>query len=127
MKIGSYGHVADRNRAKWVIYHNPDCSKSRDALYIFREKGIEPQIIEYLVTPPNKRELEEILVRLKVEAREIIRTKETGFAALGIDLNDRDQVLDAIVSNPRFLERPIVLGPDQAFIARPPEKLLEVL
>ncbi len=127
MKIGSYGHVANRDRSAWVLYHNPKCSKSREALQILRENGIEPTIIEYLITPLNRRDLDELLATLKVEAKEIIRTKEKLFTDLKIDENDRDQVLNAIIDHPELLERPIVIGKNGAIIARPPEKILDLL
>lgn len=114
-------------KGEWTIYHNPKCSKSRQALDLLRMNNVDPQIIEYMETPPNKRKLEEILGYLKVEPKEILRTKEGVFSELNLDLNDSNQVLQAIVDHPELLERPIICCGDKAVIGRPPEKVLELL
>lgn len=129
MKIGSYGYTSgDPNRGKtpWTIYHNPRCSKSRQALDLLRANSIDPQIIEYMDTPLLKWELENLLNVLKVEAKEIIRTKEDIFATLNIDLNDKNSILEAIAKHPELLERPIIVRGEKAVIGRPPERVLEL-
>jgi arsenate reductase len=130
MKIGSYGYTAEnpnRNKAPWVIYHNPRCSKSREALDLLRANRIDPQVVDYLETPLEKAELEQIFTMLKVEPKEMIRTKEEVFATLNVDLADKDSVLNAIIQHPKLLERPIIVHKGKALICRPPEKVLELM
>ncbi len=108
------------------IYHNPRCSKSREALSLIREQGIEPQIIEYLQTPLTKAELKTLVDVLGLRPREIIRSKEESFAALALNLDDDAAVLSALATHPELLERPIVLQGTKAILARPPEKVREL-
>lgn len=129
MKIGSYGYTAENtNRSKlpWTIYHNPRCSKSREALDLLRINDVDPNIVEYLVTPPKKHELLGLLQILQVKPREIIRTKEAIFSTLTVDLENAEQVIDAILKHPELLERPIVVHAGKAVIARPPDRVLEL-
>lgn len=112
-----------------TIYHNPRCSKSRQTLQLLTEHGMEPEVINYLDTPPTHAELERILQLLHLEPRELMRRKEEEYAGLGLDdpALSRSALIDAMVQHPRLIERPIVIRGKQAVIGRPPEKVLEIL
>ena len=111
------------------IYHNPRCSKSRQTLALLEEQGISPEIIHYLETPPSTDELKSILEKLKLPAREIMRSSEKIYKDL--ELNDQtlsqDALLAALNENPVLIERPIVVNGDKARIGRPPEAVLEII
>jgi arsenate reductase len=112
-----------------TIYHNPRCSKSRQALALLEVRGIEPRVIEYLKTPPDRATLAALLRKLGRPARDLVRSQEPEFKALGLDaphITD-DALLDALASHPRLLERPIVVVDRKARIGRPPEAVLEIL
>lgn len=111
------------------IYHNPRCSKSREALELLRERALNPEIVEYLKMPPDAAELGGILDLLGLEPRDLMRHKEPEYKALGLDdpALSRDQLIQAMVANPKLIERPIVIADGKAAIGRPPEKILEVL
>lgn len=111
------------------IYHNPKCSKSRATLQLLRDRGIEPDIIEYLDVPPDRRELELLLEWLGIGVRDLMRKKEPVYKQLGLDDPDLDDsaLLEAIIENPILMERPIVIANGKAAIGRPPEKVLEIL
>lgn len=108
------------------IYHNPRCSKSREALSLIQEQGIEPEVIEYLKTPPDASELKDLLKLLRLRPRDIMRTKDANFEALGLNLDDDKAVILALVQHPEFIERPIVVNGSTAIIARPSEKVREL-
>lgn len=110
------------------IYHNTRCSKSRCALDILEQKGIKPEIIEYLKNTPSKEELIELLAMLGMKLLELIRKNETIYKEKykGQDLTD-DQWIEAMLEHPILIERPIVVKDGKAIIARPAEKLLEFL
>jgi arsenate reductase len=110
------------------IYHNPRCSKSRATLELLRARGIEPEIIEYLKTPLATEALRELLGKLGLEPRDIVRTGEAEFKESGIDLSvaDDDTVLGLIADHPKVLQRPIVETERAARIGRPPEQILEL-
>lgn len=111
------------------IYHNPRCSKSRQALALLEEQGIDPQVILYMQTPPDHATLSELLQTLGMQARELMRTKESLYQELKLDnpeLTEADLV-QAMADYPRLIERPIVIKDGKAVVARPPEKLLELL
>jgi arsenate reductase len=115
-----------------TIYHNPRCSKSRGALAILQEKFSPKEITEirYLENPPNKSELESICEMLAVEPFAIIRTGEALFKELLLNKQDqrsRQEWIEIMVSNPKLIERPIVIYQNKAVIARPPEKVMEIL
>jgi arsenate reductase len=112
-----------------VIYHNPRCSKSRQTLALLTERDIEPQIVKYLETPPSHQELDSILRGLNMEPRELMRSKEAEYKALGLDDDtlSRDQLINAMISNPKLIERPIVVAGDQIALGRPPEAVLTIL
>lgn len=112
-----------------VIYHNPDCGTSRNALGLIREAGIEPHVIEYLKTPPSREMLTSLLARMGIPARALLREKGTPYADLGLDdpaLTD-DQLLDAMVAHPILMNRPVVVTPLGARLCRPSETVLELL
>jgi len=112
-----------------TIYHNPRCSKSRQTLQLLTERGIEARVVEYLKTPPGRKELQQILTLLKMQPRELLRKQEPIYKTLGLDddaLSDR-QLIGAMVENPVLIERPIVLANNKAAIGRPPEKVLEII
>lgn len=111
------------------IFHNPRCSKSRGALELLEERGIQPEIIRYLETPPSDAELKALLVKLGIGARQLLRTGEDEYKELDLAnpaLTD-DQLIDAMTQHPRLIERPIVIVGSKAVIGRPPEKVLEIL
>lgn len=112
-----------------TIYHNPRCSKSRQALALLREKGVEPRIVEYLRTPPDAETLKGILERLGMAPRELMRRKEAPYKELDLDNRGLDDaaLIQAMVDNPILIERPIILKGEKAVIGRPPEKALEIL
>ena len=110
------------------IWHNPRCSKSRSAVALLEEKGVEAEIVKYLETPPTKEELREMLKMLDISARELMRTKEDVYKALNLkEENDEDKLIDAMVSNPKLIERPIVIKNGKAAIGRPVENIIELL
>lgn len=111
-----------------TIFHNPRCSKSRQTLEIIKDKGIEPEIVEYLKTPPNAAEIERILTLLNKSPRKLMRTKESVYKELGLaDENDNNKLVTAMVNNPKLIERPIVIAKDKAVIGRPPEAVLDII
>lgn len=112
-----------------AIYYNPRCSKSRAALDLLRNRGIEPEIIEYLNHPPDKQSLQRLLALLGMEPRELMRKQETAYREAGLDdpSLDREQLIDAMVEHAILIERPIVVANGKAVIGRPPEKVLEIL
>ena len=110
-----------------TIYHNPRCNTSRKALALLRDQGIEPDIVEYLKTPPSAAELKTILGRLKMPAAKLLRRKEA--AAAGIDPRSlsEDALIAAMVRNPIVIDRPIVVAGGKAALGRPPQAVLGVL
>lgn len=113
----------------YTYYHNPRCSKSRQALTILNEHGIEPTIINYLETPPNKATLQKILSQLGISARQLLRKGEEEYKQLGLtdESLSEDALIDAMVKHPILIERPIVIVGNKAIIARPPEKVLTLI
>ena len=112
-----------------TIYHNPRCSKSRQTLELITENGHEPEVIEYLKTPPDAKTIKNLLKQLGITPRELIRTKEAVFDELklgGVELTD-EQLINAMVENPILIERPIVVRGNKARMGRPPEQVLEIL
>ncbi len=111
------------------IYHNPRCSKSRETLKLLQAQGIEPEIIEYLKTPPTEQELAEILDLLGLEPRDLMRKKEKEYKENGLDDESlsREQLIAAMAQFPRLIERPVVLANGKAAIGRPPENVLKIL
>jgi arsenate reductase len=112
-----------------TIYHNPRCSKSRQTLELLRQRGIEPEIIDYLKTPPSADTLRELLELLHMAPMELVRRKESEFGEAGLDrpqISD-DEIIEALALYPRLIERPIVVSEGKAAIGRPPERVLEIL
>jgi arsenate reductase len=111
------------------IYHNPRCSKSRQTLQLLQEQGIEPEVVEYLKTPPDKKTLKQILKMLGLEPRDLMRKKESEYKQNQLDDPNltREQLIDAMLAHPKLIERPIVIKDGKAAIGRPPEKVLEIL
>jgi arsenate reductase len=110
------------------IYHNPRCSKSRNTLALLEEQGVEAEVIKYLETPPNKEELKALLKMLGMGARELMRTKEDIYKELGLkDVEDEEALIEAMVANPKLIERPIVIKDAKAVIGRPIENVVELL
>lgn len=112
-----------------TIYHNPRCSKSRRTLELILEKGIEPDIIEYLKNPPAASTIERLLRLLNLEPRELMRKNETEYQAADLGNPDisRDALVEAMHRHPILIERPIVVSGDRARVGRPPEDVLEII
>ena len=112
-----------------TLYHNPRCSKSRSALELLRQHGIEPQVVEYLKTPPTAAELEGILNLLGMEPRQLMRKGEAVYKETGLDDPGLDHaaLVAAMAEHPILIERPIALGNGKAALGRPPENVLNVL
>jgi len=112
------------------IFHNPSCSKSRGALQILEERGVDANVVRYLDTPPDRATLERILDAIDDDATALVRTDDSAFRAAGLtkaDVQTRAQVIDALVAHPELMQRPVVFVGDRAVIARPSEKVLELL
>ena len=110
-----------------TIYHNPRCAKSRQALALLRDRGVEPTVVQYLKTPPSAPELSRILNLLAMKPRQLMRRKEAKEAGLDdADLSD-DALIEGMVANPIVIERPIVLSGGKAALGRPPEKVIDIL
>ncbi len=111
-----------------TIYHNPKCSKSRQTLQLLRDNGVEPEIVEYLKTPPDAKTLATLLGMLGLKPRELMRTKEQEYKAAGLaQVSDDAALIAAMVETPKLIERPIVVNGDKAALGRPPEQVLEIL
>lgn len=112
-----------------TIYHNPRCSKSRQALALLEEGGQAPQVIKYLDAPPDAQTLDKLLTQLGLEPQEIMRTGEDRYAELGLKGQQlsRQAAIQVLVENPILIERPIVVVGDRAVVARPPERVRELL
>jgi len=112
-----------------TIYHNPRCSKSRQTLALLQERGIEPVVIEYLKTPPDATTLKALLGKLKLSARELMRTKEAVYKENGLADPQLSEtaLIKAMVEHPVLIERPIVVNGNRAALGRPPENVLTIL
>jgi arsenate reductase len=123
------GNSASEASMTVTIYHNPNCSTSRNVLKALREGGYEPQVIEYLRTPPSRAKLKELLASMGLSLRDILRRSGTPYDELGLDdltLSD-DQLLDAIEKHPILIQRPIVVTEKGARLCRPMDRVNEVL
>ena len=112
-----------------IIYHNPDCGTSRNTLAMIRNAGIEPHVVEYLKTPPSRALLKQLIARMGISVRELLREKEASFAELRLGnpkLSD-DELLDAIVAHPILMQRPIVVAPNGVRLCRPSEQVVDLL
>jgi arsenate reductase len=112
-----------------VIYHNPACGTSRNTLALIRNAGIEPHVVEYLKSPPSHAQLQSLLRRMGIGARELLREKGTPYHELGLDDPglEEDALLDAMVSHPLLINRPIVVSPLGVALCRPSERVLDLL
>ena len=112
-----------------TLWHNPRCSKSRQALELLRARKVEPEIVEYLKSPPSLAELDRILKLLKLEPRALMRKQESVYKdlALSDESLDRHSLLQAMVEHPILIERPIAVGNGRAALGRPPENVLDVI
>ena len=112
-----------------TIYHNPQCGTSRNTLAMIRQSGEEPEVIEYLKTPPSRERLVELLAAMDMKPRQLLREKGTPYAELGLDdpkWSD-DELIDFMMAHPILINRPIVVTPLGAVLARPSEAVLKVL
>ncbi|KZS52412.1 arsenate reductase (glutaredoxin) [Rhizobium anhuiense] len=112
-----------------TIYHNPECGTSRNTLAMIQNTGIEPNVIEYLKSPPSREQLIKMIADAGLSVREAIREKGTPFAELGLDNPDLtdDQLLDAMLKDPILINRPFVVTPLGTRLSRPSELVLEIL
>ena len=111
-----------------TIYHNPRCSKSRQTLALLEERDLELRIVPYLESPPSKNELSDIVKMLGVPAADIVRTSEDEYKDCGLTANSSENdILDAILTMPKLMQRPIVVCGHQARLGRPPESVLKIL
>ncbi|ACM25979.1 arsenate reductase (glutaredoxin) [Rhizobium rhizogenes] len=112
-----------------IIYHHPDCGTSRNTVALIRNAGIEPHVIEYLKTTPSRAMLIQLIARMGIATRELLREKGTPYAELGLgdpSLTD-DQLLDAMMQHPILINRPIVVSPKGVKLCRPSEEVLDLL
>ncbi|WP_324733825.1 arsenate reductase (glutaredoxin) [Pseudomonas paeninsulae] len=112
-----------------TLYHNPRCSKSRGALQLLEERGLTPTIVRYLETPPSAAQLNDLLGKLGIGARQLLRSGEDEYRTLNLadpGLSEA-QLIEAMVAHPKLIERPILIVGSRAIIGRPPEKVLEIL
>ncbi|AFL49930.1 arsenate reductase [Sinorhizobium fredii] len=112
-----------------VIYHNPACGTSRNTLAMIRNAGVEPHVIEYLKTPPSRALLQQLIARMGLSARDLLREKGTPFAELGLSdpALTEEQLLDAMLEDPILINRPIVVSPLGVRLCRPSETVLDIL
>lgn len=112
----------------YVIYHNPRCSKSRNTLALLQEHGVEPEVVLYLETPPDTATLGALLQKLGRTPAELVRRGEAEYKELGLGKDSSDEeLLRAMASHPKLIERPIVVRGDRAVLGRPPENVLDLL
>jgi arsenate reductase len=112
-----------------TIFHNPQCSKSRGALGILNERGVDHDVVEYLKAPPDRATLARILTLLGGPPGALVR-RDSRYKELGLreaDHATREQVIELLLKHPELMERPVVIRGDQAVIGRPPERVLELL
>lgn len=111
------------------LFHNPRCSKSRGALELLQERGIEPEVLRYLETPPGEDELRALVRMLGIPARELLRKGEDEYRELGLDdpALGEDEIIAAMARHPKLIERPVFVHGGRAVIGRPPERVLELL
>lgn len=111
-----------------VVWHNPRCGKSRNGIKYLDQKGVTYQIRKYLDNPPTTQEIKDILKKLNMSAKELIRKKESIYKELNLkDINDEDKLIEAMAKYPKLIERPIVINGDKAVVARPESKIDEIL
>ncbi|MFT6552794.1 MAG: arsenate reductase [Zhongshania marina] len=115
--------------SEYSIYHNPRCSKSRQTLQLLTDNGVEPEIVLYLDTPPSAAQLKQLLSKLGISARELLRKGETAYKEGGLadTALTEAQLIAAMIAEPKLIERPIVVKGEQAVLGRPPENVLALL
>ena len=112
---------------KVTIFHNPQCGTSRNVLALIRNAGIEPEVIEYLKTPPTREKLRELVAQMGVPVRDVVRQKEAIYKELGLDGQGDDALVDAMLAHPVLINRPIVVTPLATRLCRPSEAVLDIL
>jgi arsenate reductase len=112
-----------------TIYHNPNCGTSRNALAAIRAAGHEPRVIEYMKSPPSREELKNLIARMNLAVRDVVRKKEPLYRELRLDERDvcEDELLDAMIENPILINRPIVVTEQTVRLCRPSELVKELL
>ena len=112
-----------------TLYHNPRCSKSREALTLLQTQGCAPDVVLYIETPPTAKQLKELLATLSISARQLLRKTEDAYKALnlGDEKLTEAALIKAMIANPKLIERPIFINGDKAVIGRPPETVLSIL
>jgi len=110
-----------------VIYHNPRCTTSRKTLELLRDNGIEPEVIQYLKTPPSRDELVKLINDAGIDVRTAVRKREPLYAELNLADVDDDELLDAMAEHPILIERPFVVTPRGTRLARPLDSVREIL
>ena len=112
-----------------TVWHNPRCATSRRVLQMIRNKGIEPHVVEYLKTPPSAKEIKAVLAKLKIGARDLLRRKEADYRKEGLDDEKLAEatIIRAMTEHPVLIERPVVLAGRRAVLARPAERVFEVI
>ena len=112
-----------------TIYHNPNCGTSRNTLGLIRNAGLEPTVVEYLKTPPTRAELTALIARMGLTARDLMRTKGTPAEDLGLTdpARTNDEIIDAMMTHPILINRPIVVTPSDVKLCRPSEAVLDIL
>ena len=114
--------------SKYTIYHNPRCSKSRNTLALLQEKGIEPEVVLYLDTAPDADEIRGLLARLGIDAGQLVRRGEDAYKECGLSADSsEEELIAAMASHPKLIERPIVVHGKRAVLGRPPENVLELI
>lgn len=115
--------------ASITLYHNPRCSKSRETLNLLEQQGIRPEIVHYLTDTPDAATLSNLLKKLGLRARDLLRRKEEEYKALGLDnpALTEEAIIALMVQHPKLIERPIVVKGDRAVLGRPPENVLQLV
>ena len=118
-----------KGKSEITIYHNSACTTSRKVLGMIRDAGVKPRVIEYLKTPPTRPELVDLLGRMGLTPRELLRRRGTPYQELGLDdpAKTDDDLIDVITAHPILMERPVVVGPGGVRLCRPPERVRDVL
>jgi arsenate reductase len=118
----------NRRMSKFTIYHNPRCSKSRNTLALLEERGVSPDIVLYLETPPDRKQIMNLLSMLGMSAGDLVRRGEQDYKSCGLDRNSTDEeIVNAMATHPKLIERPIVVKGKKAVLGRPPENVLELI
>jgi arsenate reductase (glutaredoxin) len=112
-----------------IIYHNPDCGTSRNTLGLIRNAGVEPHVVEYLKTPPARHLLKQLIARMGISVRDLLRKMGTPYSELGLDNPklDDENLLDQMMAHPILINRPIVITPSGVKLCRPSETVLDIL